>query len=318
MPINQNPVSENGKVLEQRKKVAKLPAFRLSDPRCSFSDVLLKEDTFSEIQNALALYQYHELIFDSWGLSTVIRPSKNLTVNLYGASGTGKTMTANAIAYQLHLPMLMVNYAEIESKYVGETAKNLETLFTFTKSENVVLVFDEADALLSKRVTDMRSAADVSVNQTRSVLLRLLDEYEGIILFTTNFIQNFDLAFHRRIMYHIRFDLPDHQLREKLWNHYLVPKFPLLEERQELIGKLADREGFSGADIANAVLKTAIKIARAERAAASCENFMEQLDKIQLARTAMEQSELEITTRKVSENYVKEKLGKDVVTHGNS
>lgn len=318
MPINQSPLLEKSVASQPSKKNVSVSSFQLSAPRYSFSDVILREETLAEIQNALALYRFHDLIFDSWGFSAVLHRPKNLSINLYGDSGTGKTITTHAIAHQLQLPLLMVNYAEIESKYVGETAKNLASLFDFASTRTAVLVFDEADALLSKRVTDMRSAADVSVNQTRSVLLRLLDEYEGIILFTTNFIQNFDPAFHRRIMYHIRFNLPDRPLREKLWAHYLVPKFPLAEDRKELIAKLAEREGLSGSDIATAVLRTAVHTALAPHPAASYNDFMEQLDKIQTSKDAMHNSEWEISSRKVSESYVKEKLGKDVVNHGNS
>lgn len=318
MPINRVPFSEKTGSSDSHKKAITVPAFQLVEPRYSFADVLLKEETLQEIQSALALYRFHDLIFDTWGFSAVFHRSKNLSINLYGASGTGKTMTANAIAQQLHLPILLVNYAEIESKYVGETAKNLESLFGFAQSKAAVLVFDEADALLSKRVTDMRSAADVSVNQTRSVLLRLLDEYEGIILFTTNFIQNFDPAFYRRIMYHVRFDLPDQPLREKLWAQYMVHQFPVQGDRKELIARLAEREGFSGSDIATAVLKTAIHTALAANPSATYNDFMEQLDKIQTARDAINGSEVEITTRKVSKDYVTEKLGKDVIHDGNA
>ena len=87
--------------------------------------------------------------------------------------------------------------------YVGETSKNLSFLFQTATEQDAVIFFDEADALLSKRVTNMTSATDVSVNQNRSVLLNLLNQYHGVILFATNFIQNFDAAFLRRIKYHI-------------------------------------------------------------------------------------------------------------------
>ena len=103
-----------------------------------------------------------------------------------------KRWRANAIASQLGFKLLRVNYADIESKFVGETSKNLERLFSIAKEKHAVLLFDEADALLSKRVTDMTSATDVSVNQTRSVLLTLLDGYDGMVIFTTNFISNYD------------------------------------------------------------------------------------------------------------------------------
>lgn len=122
--------------------------------------------------------------------------------------------------------MLRVNYAEIESKYVGETSKNLERMFTVARLNHSIILFDEADALLSRRVTDMTSATDVSVNQTRSVLLTLLDGYDGMVIFTTNFISNYDPAFMRRIPFHIKFELPNEAQRIALLQHYLTGTIP--------------------------------------------------------------------------------------------
>ena len=133
-------------------------------------------------------------------------------------------MSAHAIASALGKKLICVNYADIESKYVGETSKNLTRLFNDPNNRDDIIFFDEADALLSKRVTDMSSATDVSVNQTRSVLLTLLNSYEGMVIFATNFISNYDSAFMRRIHYHIRFNLPNAELRKKLWAHYIPEK----------------------------------------------------------------------------------------------
>lgn len=112
-------------------------------------------------------------------------------------------MAAHAIANALGKRMLPVDYAEIESKYVGETAKNLTALFRVAAEHEAIIFFDEADALLSKRVSNMSSATDVSVNQTRSVLLTLLNDYKGIVLFATNYIHNYDnnLQFNLSIMH---------------------------------------------------------------------------------------------------------------------
>lgn len=118
-------------------------------------------------------------------------------------------MAAHAIAHELNKPLIAVNYAEIESKYVGETSKNITALFNTAKEQDAIIFFDEADAMLSRRVTNMSHATDVSVNQTRSVLLTLMNDHEGLIIFTTNFVSNYDPAFMRRILSHILFDLPN-------------------------------------------------------------------------------------------------------------
>lgn len=316
MPINPIPIFKDDDVGE-RKKIKKELEFVVCDPKYTFEDVILSQDILQEIDQVIALENYKQLIFDTWGLKQVLKRNKNITINLYGQSGTGKTITAHAIAHELNKKILIVNYSDIESKYVGETSKNLVNLFKFAKLNDAIILFDEADALLSRRVTAMNSATDVSVNQTRNVLLKLLDEHEGIILFTTNFIQNFDSAFFRRIMSHVKFDMPNKEMRMKLWEHYIVTSFPLKGERSETIDKLSEVENVSGSDISNSVLKTAIRIALEKKDAAELQDFNSELTKILVAKRAIEGDNFTVTTKKVSEEYVKEKLGKESVINGN-
>ena len=198
-------------------------------------------------------------VFEDWGLQKVYKQSKRIGINLYGAPGTGKTMAAHAIENHLGRKILAVNYADIESKYVGETPKNIRKAFEAAKATSSILFFDEADAILSKRVTNMSSATDVSVNQTRSVMLMVMNDYQDFIIFATNFISNFDPAFMRRISTHIEFKLPDLECRKKLWQHYILPTRPNNIDIDELARKY---DNLSGSDIANAVLMAAFKAAR--------------------------------------------------------
>ena len=253
MPIRYN----ERKPLEDStsKRPSKSANFTFSEPVYTMDDMILSDAQRNALCEVIALIRYESLIFETWGLKRVIKRGTGFKVNLYGPPGVGKTMAAHAIAHELQKPTLEVNYAEIESKYVGETSKNLVALFEKAKERDAILLLDEADALLSRRVSEMRSSADVSVNQTRSVLLRLLDEYRGICLFTTNFISNYDPAFMRRITKHIQFLLPDVTQREKLWRHYLVSELPHNADSRKLAEKF---DGISGADIANAVLSAAV------------------------------------------------------------
>lgn len=237
--------------------------FTLTAPLYQIADIVLNEDQQRILNELLGLVRYETQIFDVWGLGRVIKRGRGLKVNLYGYPGTGKTMVAHAIAHALNRKILEVNYAEIESKFVGETSKNIVALFHEAKEKNAVLLFDEADALLSRRVTDMHSSSDVSVNQTRSVLLKILDEYEGVCIFTTNFIQNYDTAFMRRITRHIYFPLPNEAQRKELWRHYLVPSLPAEVDSVQLAEQFTE---VSGSDIANAVLNSAIRAASAQMA----------------------------------------------------
>lgn len=229
------------------------------DPIYTFDNVVLEPKVKEEILSALSFLEFKDKIFNEWNFSKVIKQPTNLCMNFYGETGTGKTMVANAIASHFNQKLIKVNYATIESKYVGDTAKNLINLFKMSKHYNAILLFDEADALLSKRVTSMNNATDVSVNQTRSVLLTLLDEFEGIAIFTTNFIKNYDSAFLRRIPYHIKFDLPNEKVRADIFNHYLTDTIPHNINIQDLAFKSF---GVSGSDISNAIVIAVTKTAR--------------------------------------------------------
>ncbi len=305
MPINHTPAEQSRK---PENKPQKKISFMASEPKYSFEDVILPEDILTEIKNVIALSKYRELLFDEWGLGSVIKRNQNISINLYGDSGTGKTMTAHAIAKSLNKKVLFVKYSEIESKYVGETSKNLLELFNSAQEQENVIIFDEADALLSKRVTSMNSATDVSVNQTRNVLLKLLDEYSGTVIFTTNFIQNFDFAFMRRILCHIKFETPNEAARKRLWSHYLVNKLPLKEERELLISDLSKIENLTGADISIIVLKAALGAVENRQFTIDRELLREEAAKIQKAKMARKGDIYTVSSRKVSPEYVTESL----------
>lgn len=319
MPINRIPIVENWeekekKLLKDNKKEAKVD-FCLSEPKFNLDDVILSESIKKEIDRIVSYLKYHDKIFKEWNLQSVIK-QHNLSVNLYGESGTGKTMTAHAIAKMLDKKIVLVNYAEIESKYVGETSKNLVSLFQFAKENDAIILFDEADALLSRRVVAMHSATDVSVNQTRNTLLKILDDYDGIIFFTTNFIQNFDSAFIRRIFSHVKFEIPNKETRCALWNHYLLDTIPC-ENRENIIENISKVEGVTGADISTAVLKASIDAVCSTPACITYDLLNGILEEIEESKKAVNDN-LEITTRKVSEEYALSQINKGEMKDGNN
>lgn len=319
MPINRTPIVEKTEEREKKsargaKNEAKVD-FYISEPKYSLDDVILSETVKREIERIVLYFKYNDKIFKEWNLQSVIK-QHNLSVNLYGESGTGKTMTAHAIAKMLNKKIVIVNYAEIESKYVGETSKNLVSLFKFAKENDAVILFDEADALLSRRVTTMHSAADVSVNQTRNTLLKILDDYDGIIFFTTNFIQNFDTAFIRRIFSHVKFEMPNRETRLALWKHYLLDTIPC-DDRNFVIEKIGDVEGVTGADISTSVLKAAIDAVCSEPACITYELLSGIVEEIIKAKKAVNDN-YEITTRKVSQQYALSQINKGGALDGNN
>lgn len=276
-----------------------------TDPKYCLDDLILDPPIRETLLDAISFYKYQDKVMKDWGLYKRFSDRTNLSINLFGESGTGKTMASHAIAHALAKKVIFVDYAEIESKYVGETSKNIKQLFISAAEQDAIIIFDEADALLSRRVTDMRSSTDVSVNQTRSVLLNILNEYRGIVIFTTNFIQNFDPAFLRRIRYQIKFNLPNEELRTMLWQMYIPSEMPTNADPAELAKKY---DGISGSDIANAVFAAAIKAARANAFAVDVSYFEVAIEQAIAAKKANAGKQETITKRIVSEEYVKKQL----------
>lgn len=229
------------------------------EPKFSLDGIILPAAVKAQILDVATYTENAHRVFELWGFKRTHKFSRRIGINLYGPPGTGKTMAAHAIARELGRKILIVNYADIESKYVGETPKNIRKAFEAAKATDSILFFDEADAILSKRVTNMTQAVDVSVNQTRSVMLMLMNEFQDFIIFATNFIENFDPAFMRRISIHVKFTLPDEDCRRKLWRMYTPPEVPNNLDFDELAKKF---DGLSGSDISNATLNAAFKAAR--------------------------------------------------------
>lgn len=279
--------------------------FQAVEPQYSFDEMILNRKTYDAIQDVLVLYEKRGLLFEQWGLQSTHKRQRQGGINLYGPSGTGKSMAAHAIADQLGRKLLCVDYSQIESKYVGETAKNLVSMFDYAREAGAILFFDEADALLSRRVTNMTNSTDVSVNQTRSVLLLLLNEYDDLVLFASNFISNYDPAFLRRILAHVRFELPDEESRRKLWRMYIPPQMPT---DVDIPGLSAKYSGISGSDISAAVFSAALRAARLGEEMVRHTYFEQAVERLLAGKE--ENSEMGTLTSKrtVSEAYVKKQF----------
>ena len=288
-----------------KKSKENLVEFFPEEPKYSFDEVILPQSVKEKILDVANYAENSKKVFEEWDLQKVYKQSKRIGINLYGAPGTGKTMAAHAIAKFLGRKILIVNYADIESKFVGETPKNIRKAFETATATNIILFFDEADAILSKRVTGMQSAHDVSVNQTRSVMLMLMNDYQDFVIFATNFIENFDPAFMRRISTHIEFKLPDLECRKKLWQHYILPTMPNNIDIEEISGKY---DGISGSDISNAVLMAAFKAARQNSELVDKKFVFEMVEEIIASKNANQGVTVE--KRKISKEEFEEKFRK--------
>lgn len=149
---------------------------------------------------------------------------------------------------------MVVSIADLESKFMGETAKNIAALFRQATEEEAVLFFDEADTLLGKRLSSVTQGIDNEVNAMRSTLLIELEKHTGIVIFATNFVKNYDSAFLSRISHHVGFTLPGSQERFRIWEKLLVRAIPLADARETMLESAVSlSEGLSGRDIRNAM-----------------------------------------------------------------
>src|SRR5919106_3451109 len=197
-------------------------------PERTLADVVLPPQTRRTLEEALAEVRNHTLIFGRWGLGERHASGLGLAFNFAGPPGTGKTICAEAIAHALGMKLLVVDYAEVESMWVGETPKNVVGAFRTAIEQNAVLFFDEADGIAARRSVGAGLAHQREGNLTVNVLLRELETFNGIVIFATNLAANFDPAFERRIRTHVRFEMPGPEERERIWRVQIHPnKTPL-------------------------------------------------------------------------------------------
>lgn len=225
-------------------------------PRRTFADVVLPPATLEAIRHALALIRKQNLIFEQWGLAERHGGGLGLAFHFAGPPGTGKTIAAEAIATTLARKLLVVRYAELESRWAGQTAKHVAAVFREASESGAVLFFDEADAIAARRFTNLTQGYERDSNATVAVLLNELERFSGVVIFATNLATNIDPAFERRIRHHIRFEMPGPVERERIWRAQLhATKTPLADDVD--FAALAERFPRSGGDIKNAVLKAA-------------------------------------------------------------
>jgi SpoVK/Ycf46/Vps4 family AAA+-type ATPase len=245
------------------------------------------------LNHALALVREHDLIFHQWGLSERHTTGLGLAFHFAGPPGTGKTVCAEALAHALDKRLLVVRYAELESRWVGQTSKHVAAVFRAAARQDAVLFFDEADAIAGRRFTSVSVAYEREANAIVNVLLHELETFPGVVIFATNLAANIDPAFERRIRTHILFDMPNVEERERIWRVQLhARKTPLADDVD--FAALAETYARSGGDIKNAVLKAA-QIATVEPGPDADKrihqrHFVQGMEEVIAAETVMAQS----------------------------
>lgn len=230
------------------------------EPRYSFEQVVLPPQVVENINNAIGIISVEHKVFDEWGLRAIV-PEIGTALNFYGAPGTGKSMTAEAVAKKLGKKIIKATYADIESKYHGEGPKMVKAIFKAAEREDAVLFLDEADSLLSKRLTNVTDGSAQAINSMRSQLLISLENHKGLVIFASNLVINYDRAFLSRLI-NIEFIIPTENERVQIWNNHLKTdkvRIPLAADVDIL--SLAKDYDFCGREIKNSIKDACVKAA---------------------------------------------------------
>ncbi len=220
VPQNTGKAEKNASSEESENDYTKRAAnYKAEEPKYGLDKVKLPEKTLTEIEKACARIEYEHKVFDEWGLYAIM-PNPVAALSFYGPPGTGKTLAAQAIAHKLGKKIITVSYADIESKFHGEGPKNVCAIFLAAEQQDAVLFIDEADSLLSKRLSEVTQGSEQAINSMRSQLLINLEKFHGVVIFATNLIVNYDQAFMSRLI-NIEFTLPDEKLRTEIWKSHL-------------------------------------------------------------------------------------------------
>ena len=228
-----------------------------------FCDLVLPASTMARVREILAAIRHRARVYGDWGFGRHMRNPHGLTVLFAGASGTGKTMTAGVLAAEVGLDLYRIDLAGVVSKYIGETEKNLDRIFSAARRAGALLFFDEADALFGKR-SQVKDAHDRYANIEVAYLLQKLEEHPGVVVLATNMGKNIDSAFSRRMQHVVDFPRPDEGSRERLWRGIFPAATPLHEDVD--LAFLAHNFEVTGGDIRTVALDAAFSAAAGARA----------------------------------------------------
>ncbi|MEM9548292.1 MAG: ATP-binding protein [Bacteroidota bacterium] len=244
-----------------------------------WDDLVLTADVMDQIQELKLWIENNDTLMNDWNMAKKIKPGYR--VLLYGPSGTGKTLTATLLGKYTKKPVFRVDLSTVVSKYIGETEKNLERLFLKAKNRNWILFFDEADAIFGKR-TGVKDAHDRYANQEVSYLLQRIENFNGLVILSSNFKSNIDDAFLRRFNMIVKFPFPS-QCERKLISAKSFPVHINFEKNID-VHHLISKYELSGGNIINVVQYSCLK------AISKNSNTIERVDVIKGIKREVEKS----------------------------
>ncbi len=220
----------------------------------TWSDIILPEDQLDLLHELVQAVKHRSRVLEGWKLGEKLVPNHGVTILFSGPPGTGKTMAAEVIAGVLGLDLYKINLSTIVSKYIGETEKNLERIFSEAEASNAILFFDEADALFGKR-SEVRDSHDRYANIEISYLLQRMEAYDGVTILATNLRANLDQAFTRRLQFAVDFPFPDEEHRLRIWQTLFPGDVPRASDLD--FAWLAEHYKLAGGSIRNIIVGAA-------------------------------------------------------------
>jgi len=222
----------------------------------SMADLILPEEELKQVRGLLGACRNQQRVMREWGFGKKLVTGRGIVALFTGEPGTGKTLCAEILANELGMQLYQVAIPKLVSKWIGETEKNIATVFSKARATRSMLLFDEADALFTNRV-EVKTSTDRYSNLEVNSLLQEIERYDGIVLLTTNRDKDFDKAFKRRIMFQIRFPFPKPEERVRIWEQLIPAEVPRDEELE--LDRLARNFELAGGNIKNIILRAAYK-----------------------------------------------------------
>ncbi|MFH7243423.1 MAG: ATP-binding protein [Spirulina sp.] len=229
-------------------------------PAATWDDLVLPDREMAILKEVAAHVRQRAKVYEQWGFADKGQRGLGISALFAGASGTGKTLSAEILGHALDLDVYRIDLSAVVSKYIGETEKNLRRVFDAAEGSGVVLLFDEADALFGKR-TEVKDSHDRHANLEVSYLLQRMEAYRGLAILTTNLKASLDQAFLRRIRFVVQFPFPDVAQRTEIWRRSFPPQAPQADLD---FAKLA-RLNVPGGNIRNIALNAAFLAADADQ-----------------------------------------------------
>ncbi len=221
----------------------------------TWEDLVVPDETGRTIAELVDQLRHRSTVLGRWGFQRKLGKGLGTTALFSGEPGTGKSMVAGLIAKELGLELYQSDLSRVLSKWIGETEKNLAKVFDAAETGHVVLLFDEADALLGKRTTDVKNANDRYSNIETNYILQRLEAFHGVAILTSNLESSIDPALSRRLSFELRFPFPDEEQRAEIWRRMLPAELPV--DGAIDFAELARRYELAGGHIRNIVLRAA-------------------------------------------------------------